>query len=68
MEMFLLLVVGFLAAVVFTIWSSMDRIDQYVGQATNELKKKIWELEAEVDSLEKKLDNMRTSNEENEDE
>ena len=46
----------------------MDRIDQYVGQATNELKKKIWELEAEVDSLEKKLDNMQTSNEENEDE
>ena len=40
MEMFLLLVVGFLAAVVFTIWSSMDRIDQYVGQSTNELKKK----------------------------
>ena len=68
MEIFLLMVIGFLGAVVFTMWSSMDRIDQYVGQSTTELKKKIWELEAEVDLLEKKLDNMKTSNEENEDE
>ena len=46
MEIVILCFLGFIGAIVFTMWSSMDRIDTYVGQSNSELKKRIWELQS----------------------
>ena len=64
MEIVILSILAFIGVVVFTMWSSMDRIDSYVGQSNTELKKRIWELQSEVDSLKEIIDNMQTVDDE----
>ena len=67
MEIVILCFLGFIGVVVFTMWSSMDRIDSYVGQSNTELKKRIWELQGQVDSLKEIIDNMQTVDNDEED-
>ena len=64
MEIVILCLLGFIGAIVFTMWSSMDKIDTYVGQSNNELKKRIWELQNQVDHLREVIDNMQTVDDE----
>ena len=64
MEIVILCFLGFIGAIVFTMWSSMDRIDTYVGQSNSELKKRIWELQSQVDHLKEMIDNMQTVDDE----
>ena len=64
MEIVILCFLGFIGAIVFTMWSSMDRIDTYVGQSNSELKKRIWELQSQVDHLREMIDNMQTVDDE----
>ena len=67
MEIVILCFLGFIGAIVFTMWSSMDRIDTYVGQSNSELKKRIWELQSQVDHLKEMIDNMQTVDDDEED-
>lgn len=64
MEIVILCFLGFIGAIVFTMWSSMDRIDTYVGQSNSELKKRIWELQSQVDTLKEMIDNIQTVDDE----
>lgn len=64
MEIVILCFLGFIGAIVFTMWSSMDRIDTYVGQSNSELKKRIWELQSQVDHLKEMIDNIQTVDDE----
>ena len=64
MEIVILCFLGFIGAIVFTMWSSMDKIDTYVGQSNSELKKRIWELQSQVDTLKEMIDNMQTVDDE----
>ena len=67
MEIVILCFLGFIGAIVFTMWSSMDKIDTYVGQSNSELKKRIWELQSQVDHLKEIIDNMQTVDDDEED-
>ena len=67
MEIVILCFLGFIGAIVFTMWSSMDKIDTYVGQSNSELKKRIWELQSQVDHLKEMIDNMQTVDDDEED-
>ena len=64
MEIVILCVLAFIGAIVFTIWSSMEKIDTYVGQSNTELKNRIWKLQSQVDHLEEVIYNMQTVDEE----
>lgn len=64
MEIVILCFLGFIGAIVFTMWSSMDKIDTYVGQSNSELKKRIWELQSQVDTLKEMIDNIQTVDDE----